>query len=366
MNFKLIFKSRFSIVVVCNLWILSSHAQVGINNASPHPSSVLDIKSDPNRPGGLLIPRMDQSIRLNMPSPANSLLMYDNNLQQFVYRDSVSSKWLALNPFFVPTDDPTYNRSNVKIGIGITNPSERLHVVGNVKADGFYNQAGDIMATQVFVNTNAANLSLGNLYNTSINGALIPNANNAHNLGNTINRWNTLYVNDIIVSGTIKGPDIYVSNIRNILGNGTLSLDNNRLTNVANGVNDRDAVNFNQLTIATTSNTREFKQNITKSNQGSYGTDAFLSCGGNCKVGDFSYGSIFAIERFFSWDIVITRIFNDLYYLQGTVDLWGMGGVAVGHIRINLPTNYNTIGLKAASTNSIPLLVAAGGDINRH
>jgi hypothetical protein len=52
---------------------LFSIGQVGINNENPNPSSALDITS---ATGGLLIPRMTQSQRLNISSPLPGLLVY--------------------------------------------------------------------------------------------------------------------------------------------------------------------------------------------------------------------------------------------------------------------------------------------------
>jgi hypothetical protein len=61
---------------------LYSFSQVGISTdqSAPDPSAMQDVKSTDK---GLLIPRIETSKRLNMVSPANGLMVYDSDLNQF-------------------------------------------------------------------------------------------------------------------------------------------------------------------------------------------------------------------------------------------------------------------------------------------
>ncbi len=101
-----------------------STGKVGIGTTSPNASALLEIKST-NK--GLLIPRMTQTQRNAIPSPANGLLIYqtDNNPGFYYYNGMAwgnASYWKSNSTgSFV-----YYNKGNVGIGIG--NPSYRLDV----------------------------------------------------------------------------------------------------------------------------------------------------------------------------------------------------------------------------------------------
>ncbi|MBK9256891.1 MAG: right-handed parallel beta-helix repeat-containing protein [Saprospiraceae bacterium] len=84
----------FSLFCSC----LSLTSQVSINNSGlpPDPSSVLDLQ---HAGKGLLVPRMTKSARDVMPSPANSLLIFQtDNSPGYYYNDGtpVSPVWKAL------------------------------------------------------------------------------------------------------------------------------------------------------------------------------------------------------------------------------------------------------------------------------
>ena len=128
---------------------IQSLAQVGINNPLPDPSAILDISAIDR---GLLIPRLSsgQWQTLNTTrTPANALTIFATDYNMFTFYQSASNAWLSLNPWTlqVPTADlvnPTANLASAdmyinplvggNVGIGITDPEEKLHVDGNVKA----------------------------------------------------------------------------------------------------------------------------------------------------------------------------------------------------------------------------------------
>ena len=127
-----------------------SSGSVGIGTATPDPSAKLDIRSTSK---GLLIPRMTQTQRNAIASPANGLFIYqtDNNPGFYYYNGSAwgnASYWKTSNTGTYVY----YNKGNVGIGTG--NPKAKLHVTGgnNVQlSTGGYAIIGD---------TNSYNMAL--------------------------------------------------------------------------------------------------------------------------------------------------------------------------------------------------------------
>ncbi|SDH29057.1 hypothetical protein [Winogradskyella thalassocola] len=70
-----------------------STAQVGIGTDAPDASSLLDLKSNSQ---GLLAPRMTTLERDAIASPAESLLVFDTDLDAFYYYNTTTSTWVEL------------------------------------------------------------------------------------------------------------------------------------------------------------------------------------------------------------------------------------------------------------------------------
>lgn len=66
---------------------------MGIGTNTPDASSVLDISSTDK---GVLVPRLTTQQRLNIPNPADGLLVYDSDAQCFFFYQGVSSAWASL------------------------------------------------------------------------------------------------------------------------------------------------------------------------------------------------------------------------------------------------------------------------------
>lgn len=71
-------------IIFCTIFFFSYNvsAQVGINTIDPHPSSMLEIKSDDK---GILIPRISKNDREAMADPAYGLMVFDTDSQSFWY-----------------------------------------------------------------------------------------------------------------------------------------------------------------------------------------------------------------------------------------------------------------------------------------
>lgn len=88
---------------------LSMYCQVGINTNSPHNSSAIEINSSDNN-GGLLVPRMSLSEIDNISNPAESLIIYQNDLNTgFKYYDGC--QWVDLAKANSPFE---YNNNHIK------------------------------------------------------------------------------------------------------------------------------------------------------------------------------------------------------------------------------------------------------------
>ncbi len=162
--------------------IAETAAQVGVNNPSPDTNAILDLKSN-NK--GLLIPRMTTMQREAMNSGngfSQGMMVYDIDLDVlFVGYGSGNSKWYALNPWktqyrtdnnsdtahMTTMTDGLVNHGNV--GIGVSNPTEKLEVNGTVKAVDFEGNGiapiGSILLWSGTVPPNGWELCDGGVYN---------------------------------------------------------------------------------------------------------------------------------------------------------------------------------------------------------
>jgi len=76
--------------------LIAQNNNVGIGTTNPAPSALLDIDASPLNNKGLLMPRLTAIQRLAIPTPSNSLLVFDTDSACFFYWDAVASSWKSL------------------------------------------------------------------------------------------------------------------------------------------------------------------------------------------------------------------------------------------------------------------------------
>ncbi len=124
-------------------------SQVGIGTVAPNSAAMLEIESDSV---GLLIPRINTGARelISLNSSSVSVLVYDTDLQKFMYWNS--SEWLTLTPWDCNGESTSdiQTSTNGKIGIGLdpSFSSEKLQVNGSIKA------TDSIIATNITASNN--------------------------------------------------------------------------------------------------------------------------------------------------------------------------------------------------------------------
>jgi len=163
--------------------ILSLNAQVGIGTTSPDSSAALDITSTSS---GLMISKMTQVQRDAIVSPSTGLLIYQiDGSAGFYYFDGIiwktfggGSGWgllgdagttvvtdkvgtLDVQDLVVVANNNEVMRANVngRLGIGVTNPTHNLHIVGASPA--FRMQDGSEGLNKVLTSDATGNASWG-------------------------------------------------------------------------------------------------------------------------------------------------------------------------------------------------------------
>lgn len=136
--------------LACSLFILiatTSHAQnVGIGTTTPHSSAALQVTSTTR---GFLPPRLTSSQRTNITSPLAGLMVYDTETERmYVYQDGIW-RYLLNNEVWATNGTSVYQAS-MNVGIGNANPTERLHVSGNIRL------TGEVMTTGAGMTINNA------------------------------------------------------------------------------------------------------------------------------------------------------------------------------------------------------------------
>lgn len=88
---------KILIASILSCIILTTMAQVGINNPTPDPSAVLDLSGGSNSNKGLLLSTTTNVV--GVPTPARGLIVMDSATNEIYVYKGDSSKWYSANPW---------------------------------------------------------------------------------------------------------------------------------------------------------------------------------------------------------------------------------------------------------------------------
>ncbi len=125
-----------SIFIICVFlaYTCALHAQqaISIGHAMPHPAAVFDISKTTK---GFLMPRLTQTARVGINSPAEGLLVYDSTSNRMYQRQKNNWQFFLDNTYWVKNSAvPNRVYTLDSVGMGNAAPSRRLDVTGNIRS----------------------------------------------------------------------------------------------------------------------------------------------------------------------------------------------------------------------------------------
>jgi hypothetical protein len=225
-----------------------SSAQVGIGTVTPEASSMLDIQSTTK---GLLAPRMTTAQRNAIASPAESLLVFDTDVDAFFFYSTTTSSWTKLNNAVAD------KRNNYKLVKSAADLAPELTAGGGSKyllnantlyeINGTINLTAPIDLNNAYVSGLDANEDIltrasGPIFQGTTGGSIRNVTLTGGGSAFAITGGSSLLVQNTIVAnfpsvGSIANVGLYFGNIVQFLGNSSgityTSIDNLLLNNQA-------------------------------------------------------------------------------------------------------------------------------------
>jgi len=112
-----------------SLITVSIYAQVGIGTTTPDASAAIEVSSTT---AGMLTPRMTQTQRDAIASPATGLLIYQTNNAPgfYYYNGAIWTTFSGSDNDWTISGNDMYNANTGNVGVGNTTPSATFHITG--------------------------------------------------------------------------------------------------------------------------------------------------------------------------------------------------------------------------------------------
>ncbi len=207
---------------------LLSFSQIGIGESSPDASSALEITSSTK---GMLIPRLTQSQRDSISTPATGLIIFqtDNTLGFYYYNGTAWVTFGGGDLDWTTNGNDIYNTNSGNIGVGTINPTTKLHISDLTSSNVFRLTDGSQSNGKLLVSDVNGNASWQDVNETSIGGSRKTNAISSM----TIPVCKTVVIGDsgnfnvlingstVVVTWTILARDTFVGQTQDYTVSGT-------------------------------------------------------------------------------------------------------------------------------------------------
>ena len=137
----------FLVIFLINYTIIYSQNNVGIGTTTPDPSALLDLSSSNQ---GLLAPRLTTAQRLAIANPANGLLVFDIDINCYMYYTTVANTWYSFCNASGPSGPTGPTGPTGTMGMmGMTGPTGATGITGATGATGITGPTGVTGATGI-------------------------------------------------------------------------------------------------------------------------------------------------------------------------------------------------------------------------
>jgi hypothetical protein len=129
-----------AVILICITFSLPAQVSINADGSLPDSSAMLDVKSTTK---GMLIPRMTAAQRDAISNPANGLMIFCTDNNQYYYNKGTpaAKNWVTANGQWSSNGSDIYYNAG-KVGIGNSNPDETLSVTGTLDFGNVLVQSG--------------------------------------------------------------------------------------------------------------------------------------------------------------------------------------------------------------------------------